>query len=233
MSGVRIWRAHLDSMPAAVLEELGALLDSAEHTRAARFHFEQDRQHYVVTRGLLRSLLGAELDKNPSTLVFEYGSRGKPAIVAGAHDRALRFNVSHSSGWAMFALAWDREVGIDLECGPRLERDDNSLSQLAARILSIRELATWHDLPNDAQRRVAFLRAWTRKEAYAKATGQGVFDELDRIEVALDAAAPKSSLTLPAANAEGRTRGWTIHDLSAPDGFAAALAIEQDQQSTG
>jgi 4'-phosphopantetheinyl transferase len=224
VGGVRIWRAHLDSTPAADLEELGALLDSAEHVRAARFHFERDRRHYVGTRGLLRSLLGAELDKNPSTLVFEYGSRGKPAIVAG---------ISHSSGWAMFALAWDREVGIDLECGSRLERDDNSLSELAARILSAGEFAIWRALPDDAPRRAAFLRAWTRKEAYAKATGQGVFDELNRVEVALDAAAPKPTLTLRAASAEGRTRDWTIHDLSAPDGFAAALAIEQDQQSTG
>jgi 4'-phosphopantetheinyl transferase len=231
VDGVRIWKADLDSMPDADLEELGALLDSVERARGARFHFEQDRRHYVATRGLLRSLLGAELDKSPSTLVFEYGSRGKPSIAVGTHERVPRFNVSHSSGWAMFALAWDREVGIDLECGSRLERDENSLSQLAARILSSRELATWHDLPNDAQRRVAFLRAWTRKEAYAKATGQGVFDELDRIEVALDAASPKSSLTLPAANAEGRRRGWTIHDLSAPDGFAAALVIEQEPQS--
>jgi 4'-phosphopantetheinyl transferase len=228
VDGVRIWKARLDSMPDADLEELGALLDSVEHARSARFHFEQDRRHYVATRGLLRRLLGTELNKNPSTLVFEYGSHGKPSIVAGTHDRVPRFNVSHSSGWAMFALAWDREVGIDLESGSRLERDENSLSQLAARIFSIRELAIWRDLPSDAERRAAFLRAWTRKEAYAKATGQGIFDELDRIEVALDAAAPKSSLTLPAANAEGRRRGWTIHDLSAPDGFAAALAVEQE-----
>ena len=133
----------------------------------------------------------------------------------------------------MFALAWDREVGIDLECGSRLERDDNSLSELAARILSSRELAIWRALPDDAQRRAAFLRAWTRKEAYAKATGQGVFDELNRVEVALDAAAPKPALTLRAASPEGRTRDWTIHDLSAPDGFAAALAIEQEPQPAG
>lgn len=204
------------------------MLDSTERARAARFHFERDQRYYVATRGLLRSLLGTELDKNPATLVFEYGSRGKPSIVAGTHDRVPRFNVSHSSGWAMFALAWDREIGIDLECGSRLEREENSLSQLAARILSIRELAIWRDLPSDAERRAAFLRAWTRKEAYAKATGQGVFDELDRIEVALDAAAPKSLLALRAANSEGQTRDWTIHDLSAPDGFAAALAVEQE-----
>jgi 4'-phosphopantetheinyl transferase len=221
----------LESMSPAELEELSALLDSAEHARAARFHFERDRRHYVASRGLLRRLLGAALDEPPSALVFEYGLHGKPAIAAaGGQSRILHFNLSHSSGWGMFALAWDREVGIDLECGSRLERDDNSLSDLAARILSPRELAIWRALPNAAQRRAAFLRAWTRKEAYAKATGQGVFDELDRIEVALDAAAPKSSLTLRSVHAQGPMRDWTLHDLSAPEGFAAALAEEQELQ---
>jgi 4'-phosphopantetheinyl transferase len=78
-------------------------------------------------------------------------------------------------------------------------------------------------------REAAFLRAWTRKEAYAKAKGQGLFEELTRIEVALDAAAPKSSLTLRSSTTEGEImRHWVLHDLSAPDGFAAALAVAQE-----
>jgi 4'-phosphopantetheinyl transferase len=230
---VRIWRANLESISATELEELGKLLDSAEQARAARFHFVRDRRHYVASRGLLRRLVGEALEQPAASLVFAYGSQGKPAIDAGTRSRPLRFNLSHSAGWAVFALAWDREVGIDLECGARLERDDNSLSDLAARILSARELAIWLALSNDAQRRAAFLRAWTRKEAYAKGTGQGVFGELNRIEVTLDAAAPKSSLLLRSSNASGPMRDWTLHDLPAPENFAAALAVEQIPQPNG
>lgn len=229
VSGVRIWRANLESIPASELEELGKLLDSAENARAARFHFDRDRRHYVASRGLLRRLLGEALKQPAASLVFAYGSHGKPAIAAGTPS-PLRFNLSHSAGWAMFALAWDREVGIDLECAARLDRDGNSLLDLAARILSARELAIWRALSNDAQRRSAFLRAWTRKEAYAKGTGQGVFDELNRIEVALDAAAPKPSFTLSSAHASEPMRNWALHDLPAPEGFAAALAVEQKLQ---
>jgi 4'-phosphopantetheinyl transferase len=225
-SGLRIWSANLESLPPAELLELEALLDSTECARAARFHFERDRLHYVCSHGLLRFLLGAALDQSAAAITFEYGVRGKPKL-ATANNRNLHFNLSHSSGWAMFVLAWDREVGIDLECAARLEREDASLADLAARILSARELEIWLALPEAAQRRAAFLRAWTRKEAYVKATGQGVFAELDRIEVALDAAAPKSLLVLRPANAQGSIREWTLHDLPAPDGFAAALAIEQ------
>jgi 4'-phosphopantetheinyl transferase len=221
--------AHLESLSPTELGELDALLDSAERARAARFHFERDRRHYVASRGLLRRLLGAALDKPASALVFEYGAHGKPAISAAfLQGRTLCFNLSHSAGWAMFALAWDRDVGIDLEAAARLNRDVNGLSGLAARMLSERELAIWRALPDAAAREAAFLRAWARKEAYAKATGEGLFDQLICIEVALDAATPESSLTLRSSPQEGEiTRRWVLHDLSAPDGFAAALAVEQ------
>jgi 4'-phosphopantetheinyl transferase len=228
VSGVQIWTTHLEALSPADLAELSGLLDAPEQARAARFHFERDQRNYAASRGLLRQLLGAALDKPASTLVFEYGARGKPALNAlFSQDRTLCFNLSHSSGWAIFALAWDREVGIDLESAIRLKRDVDGLSGLAARILSAREFVVWQALPDAAARDRAFLRAWTRKEAYAKATGQGIFDELIGIEVALDAPAPKSSLTLRSRDEAAITRSWVLHDLSAPAGFAAALALEE------
>lgn len=229
VSGVQIWTAHLDSFSPGELGELSGLLDSAEHARTARFHFEHDRRHYLASRGLLRRLLGAALDQPASALVFEYSAHGKPALPRSiAQERSLRFNLSHSAGWAMFALAWDREVGIDLESATRLTRDAGGLTGLAARVLSARELAIWQALPDATARAAAFLRAWTRKEAYAKAMGAGLFDGLSGIEVALDASAPKSSLTLSPSSQPGEiARHWVLHDLSAPDGFAAALALEQ------
>ncbi len=226
--GAQVWTVHLDSLLAGELEELSGVLDAAEQARAARFHFEHDRRHYLASRGLLRRLLGATLETPPAALVFEYGAQGKPDLAADfSQGRSLRFNLSHSAGWAMFALAWDRELGVDLEATARLKRDSAGLAGLARRVLSARELSIWQALP-DAERESAFLRAWTRKEACAKATGKGLFDEVNRIEVVLDAASPKSSLILPGTPRRGEpTRHWTLHDLSAPAGFAAALAVEQ------
>lgn len=229
VSGVQVWTAHLDSLSSGELEELSGVLDPAEQARTARFHFEHDRRHYLASRGLLRGLLAAALAKPAAALVFEYGAHGKPALAAPfLQDRNLRFNLSHSAGWAMFALSWEHELGVDLESATRLKRDDAGLSGLAGRVLSARELSIWQALPDAAAREAAFLRAWTRKEAYAKATGEGLFNEMNCIEVALDAAAPKSSLALPSSSRQGEpARNWTLHDLSAPAGFAAALAVEQ------
>jgi 4'-phosphopantetheinyl transferase len=210
------------------MEKLDALLDPAERARAARFHFAGDREHYIASHGLLRQLLSTVLGKTPSTLVIEYGTHGKPAIARGDSVRPLCFNLSHSTGWALFAFAWGRQVGIDLESDASLDRDESQLSGLAAQVLSERELVIWRALPGITARRVAFLRAWTRKEAFAKATGQGLSGDLRRFELALDAAAPKSSLEIRLPEREGELAGdWLLHDLAAPDGFAAALVVEK------
>jgi 4'-phosphopantetheinyl transferase len=231
VGGVQIWTAHLEALSPGEFGELSALLDAGEYARAARFHFERDRRHYVASRGLLRRLLGAALDKPASALVFEHGAHGKPALSpALQRERTLCFNLSHSAGWAMFALAWDCEVGIDLESAARLKRGVDGLAGLAARVLSMRELAIWQALP-ETTRDAAFLRAWTRKEAYAKAMGQGLSDELIQADVALDAAAPKTSLKLRSSQADGITQHWVVYDLPAPDGFAAALAVEENGDS--
>jgi len=225
INAIQIWKAQLDSLSTEEIAKLEISLDSSERLRAARFHFEQDRKHYIGSRGLLRHLIGNHLNVSPADLMFEYGAHGKPALTAEfSNDKTLCFNLSHSAGWAMFALAWDREVGIDLESNARLQRDHDELLGLASRILSERELAVWKALPDNAARETAFLRAWTRKEAYAKARGQGLFANLTSVEVILDAAAPDPSLILHSSAEEG-VHDWTLHDLPAPDGFAAAVAV--------
>ena len=227
-TGVQIWIAHLDSISSIDMVELMTSLDSSEHARAAQFRFEHDRQHYVAARGILRCLLGAALDIPASAIVFEYGPHGKPAMVGDA--RTLHFNISHAAGSAIFALAWNRNLGIDLEASGRLVNDNADLTNLAVRVLSPRELVSWRTLPDDAARGPAFLRAWTRKEAYMKATGEGLGEGLQAIEVALDAAAPQPSLTLSNSPRDKKVkRDWTVHDLPALAGFAAAVAIETAQ----
>jgi 4'-phosphopantetheinyl transferase len=223
---VQIWQTPLDAVTAAEIQRLAKVLSPSERRRAARFHFARDRNHYIACRGLLRELLASALKRPAATLALEHGPHGKPEIAAEAGGPRPRFNLSHSEGWVMFAFAWDREVGIDLESGMRLDPDENNLAALARRILSERELAVWQGLPDTRLRHAAFLRAWTRKEAFAKATGKGVLEQWERIELVLDGAAPDPSLVVRPA---GQPGSWVVHDLAAPSGFAAALAIEQKE----
>jgi 4'-phosphopantetheinyl transferase len=228
-NGVQIWIAHLESISPNEMHELTTSLDAAERTRAEQFRFERDRQHYFAARGILRGLLSNALETPASALAFEYGAHGKPEIAAlNRGGDTLRFNMSHAAGLAIFALAWNRNLGIDVEAMEYLVADFEDLSDLAMRFLSPRELAIWQALSDDTERRRALLRAWTRKEAYLKAIGKGLFDEMRTVEVALDAATPQPALTIRStAEDEELKRDWTVHDLSTPTGFVAAIAVEQ------
>ena len=217
---VQVWSAELDCDDAAVAA-LATLLDPAERARAARFYFKRDRRRFTVARGILRTLLGRCLDVRPDTgLAFASVGRGKPTIALPALPDGVQvcFNVSHSDSRALFAVTRGRPVGVDLEAGARLG-DDWPL--LARRIFSAREQAELANVP-PAQRRAAFLNGWTRKEAYLKATGQGIVDGLTSIEVTLD---PANAPTLLAVPANQDARSWTLCDLRTDERFAAALVV--------
>lgn len=210
---VHLWRADLAAAPAG-LEHLRGLLNEAEGARAARFHFEEDRRHYIAARGTLRALLGDYLGADPRGIELRYRASGKPHVSGWGID--LRFNVSHSRRCGLFAFARGRDVGVDVELGARLGDD---LAALTRRVFSPRERVRWLLRP-EAERRAAFLDVWTRKEALLKASGRGIADGLQEIET------PALRDAGPVAVAGAGRETWTLWDLREFAGCAAALALE-------
>ena len=207
---VHVWATSLDDLSETASR---GLLSADERERADRFHFERDRRRFVTARGLLRVLLGRYLDVDPADLLFGYGPRGKP-FLAGA---ALRFNVSHSSGLALLAFTRERELGIDVE----RERSMTEWEDIARHYFSAREGAELRSLPAQ-EREAAFFRCWTRKEAFIKATGDGLSRPLDAFDVTVGRPA---RLLRVLGEPEGARR-FRLEDLRPAPGFAAALAID-------
>jgi 4'-phosphopantetheinyl transferase len=215
---VHLWRASMNCT-AAQVEILKHTLSAEELRRAGRYRFKKDREHFIVARGLLRTILGRYLDEEPSQLRFCYGPHGKPALATVFGGDALRFNLSHSHGLALFAVTRRREVGVDLEYIQAHLADD----QIAERFFSPREVALLRDLPKDV-RREAFFIFWTRKEAFIKATGKGLSLPLNQFEVSL---VPGKPIVLLSANDDHqKTFRWSLQALAAASGYAAALCVE-------
>ena len=218
LQGVHLWNASLDECRADDYLALELLLDEAEISRARRFYFERDRRRFTVARGLLRVFLGRYLNVPPESVAFGYTQRGKPFLLLP--ETEFQFNLSHSGGKALFAFARSHKVGVDVEAGERLGDDWPSL---ARRYFSAREQAELNALP-EHQRRAAFLTGWARKEAYLKATGLGIADGLQTIEVTLGPDRPAAFLSPEIA------ARWTLCEVgdtgSAPP-LAAALVIER------
>ena len=218
---VQVWTAALPADDAD-WTVLARTLSSIERERAERFLVPEPRREFVFGRALARQLLGACLDVDPAVIAFGSAPRGKPFVELPASHGDLRFNVAHSRSLVAVGLARGREVGVDLEWIHHV--DDWAL--LAPRIFSARELEELHALP-EVQQREAFFNGWTRKEAYLKATGEGLIDALPSIEVALAPGRDPQLLRL-SGDAE-LARQWTMRAIPLPLGFAGAVAFEASE----
>jgi 4'-phosphopantetheinyl transferase len=199
------------------LDPFLGVLDRAELERAERFHFERDRRRYIAGRGMLRTILGRYLGIPARRVAFTYGAAGKPALAPELAGSGLYFNLAHSEDLALMALTRDAAIGVDVEQIRVLEDFD----ELVARFFSAREHAAFDRLKPE-EKPSAFFNLWTRKEAWLKATGEGIAHSLNRVEVTFLPGEPAGLLSLPADRNEASE--WELHDLMPASGFAAALA---------
>jgi 4'-phosphopantetheinyl transferase len=165
---VHVWRASLD-LEASSVQHLQPTLCTEEQQRAERFHFQKDRDRFIIARGLLRTLLSRYLGKEPRHLQFVYSQYGKPALSEAYGKDTLCFNVSHSRSLILYAVTLNRNIGVDLE----YIRTDFSCEEIAEKFFSPQENSMLSTLPVEMKHK-AFFNCWTRKEAYIKATGKGL-----------------------------------------------------------
>ena len=164
------------NLPNSTLAELARSLNADEQARAARFIRESDRRHFIAARGQLRAILALYTAQAAVSIRFSYNPQGKPALAMGEP----RFNLSHSAGLGLLAVAAGQEVGVDVEEIAR-QVDYTNISK---RYFASGEAAALLALPA-ADQRQAFFNCWTRKEAYIKARGLGMAIPLDSFEVSL------------------------------------------------
>lgn len=168
MSGiVSVCSLAYERLPADRWPALFAVLDGEERAQANRFHFEHDRCAYVAAHALLRHRLSAVGDLAPERWRFARGDHGKPFLIA-PHPLGLCFNLAHTRGMVVVAVAIGTDVGVDVEClnrRPPITADTH---------FTPCERAALRALPDDGARFERFLRLWTLKEAVVKATGQGL-----------------------------------------------------------
>jgi 4'-phosphopantetheinyl transferase len=198
--------------PADELARFNQTLSEDERERAARFRFEIHRRRFIVARGLLRQALSAYLGTAPRDIRFSYGAKGKPALLGNP----FQFNVSHSEEMAVYAFALRMPLGVDVEH----VRPMDDLKAIAQRFFSPGEWAVIEAMRPD-QQVDAFFRCWTRKEAYIKATGDGLSYPLDKFDVSVNGRAKMLSIEDDAAEASQ----WSMHDIALPAGYFGALAF--------
>ncbi len=223
VNDVHVWAVCLDAT-AKIVSHGVSILATDEKERAARFRFEKHRNRFVVGRAVLRSLVGRYLNCPPERLQFVYGCNGKPGLAEQFAGKGVQFNLAHSESIALIALTRLGPIGVDVEqIRPMTDADD-----LVARFFSPREHALFRELSAD-RKSIAFFNLWTRKEAWLKATGEGIAHSLNQVEVNFLPDEPASLLALP--ESLGSTDAWTLRELRPADSFIGAVALPNQRFS--
>lgn len=216
-----------------------ALLSAEEKQRHDEFRQPQDRRDYTVAHALLRSALSDYMNIPTDKWTFRLGSCGKPELSVYPGSCAnLTFNLSHTRGMVTCAIAPGMPIGVDVvRTEPGFE-----YGSVASRYLSAEELVHLYALPA-RERSARFMELWALKEAYTKATGRGLSEEISNVGFLIDG---ERIRFLPPGNVDRSrwqfglltpaphfrialaidcrdTRQWTIHARSADDGSEAPV----------
>ena len=213
---IHVWGFSLDGSVSFV-EDCRSWLSKEERGRAGRFVRQEDQLQYVLAHGSMRAVLARYTGHDPSSVTFQMGATGKPALAETNDGRhRVHFNLSHSHGRMLIAVARDQDVGVDLE----QIRDKVEVVKLAERFYAPLERNRVAGVTGLEQAK-RFYRYWVAKEAVLKGQAVGL-QLLQQCEI-LDS---RDALRAEVYLLEGATMqpGWTIQWLDCGTGWAGAVS---------
>lgn len=222
-SEIHLWQLNLADFDHAEVEATCLpWLTEPELLRYRRYQFDKHRKQLLLARVLKRCVLSRYHDGiEPADWQFSHNAYGKPALEAAQNAQSLSFNLSHSGARAVFAVARQGDIGVDIEYAVKPRR----IEAIAQRYFSPSEVSDLLALPA-AEQQARFYDLWTLKEAYIKACGMGLaiplqhfsygFEGSDRLSIAFD------------AEREDSEEGWQFWQLDSTPDYRLALASKTD-----
>lgn len=205
---IRIWLINMDTY-FSILPVLRNILSSEERKRADRFYKENDTARFIVRRAVLRLLMADELALLPDQIEFITGINGKPHLV---NSKGIHFNSSHSGNFAVIVIA-NQQVGTDIE----YINDDFDYISVAEYAFSPRESAALQCSLKPVR---DFFTIWTRKEAFLKAIGTGIGQNINLLNC-LDGAQPVPSVLTP------EKTDWECHTLEVAQDYLLSITSKR------
>jgi 4'-phosphopantetheinyl transferase len=215
---IHVWQARIDTS-SGFPEEILNTLSQDERERAHKFQFQKDREHYILRHYQLRLILSKYCGCQPHEIKFRYNSYKKPFIFM-PEFKEIKFNISFSHDLMLVGLNKHKDIGIDIE----KVHEIHDLETLAVNNFSSQELKA---LNENLDKTKTFFTIWTRKEAFIKATGKGMYYPLKSFCVNIIST---GSCERPVIfNRPIKSRLWRIAELITSEGYIASLAIKSNK----
>jgi 4'-phosphopantetheinyl transferase len=213
---IHIWIANLDQI---ILRGDEERLPLSERIRADKYHYQIHKNRYLTQHTLLRLIIGHYQGIGFFEGEFYLGEHGKPYLSGINGKDTICFNISNSESMGIFAFSKNREIGVDIE----FVRDIPEMDKIVEQIFSAQEKDFFRSLPENRKKK-AFYICWTRKEAFLKATGDGLVQSLDKFNAELIPGKPTRLLRV-AEDSKIESR-WSIQNLKPAPRYVGALAVK-------
>ncbi len=209
---IKLWHSDCAATEAEY-PQYWRILDPIEQQQAFAIKNELRRRRYVGVHARLRMLLGNVVNTAPEHLSLGTAEHGKPYLVDYPE---LSFNLSHSADKMAVAIAYNCDLGIDIE----QYKIRQNLAGLVDKCFAEEEKRYWQRLP-EAEQMQAFYRFWTRKEAFVKATGKGI--ALGLQHCVINPQEQSELLRIPVGY--GQVDEWLIQEIDLGEPMYGALAV--------
>lgn len=176
---IHVWVIELTQRE-ETLSILKGLLDNKELKRLNQYVFYKDKLRFLISRSILKEIIGTYLNVKAKEISITYNPFGKPCLDESINPVNLDFSLAHSHELVVYAITRKRRVGVDLEY---IHREINH-EKIGRRFFTKRENRIIESLP-ETKKREAFFNCWTRKEALLKAIGGEDILDFHNIDVSL------------------------------------------------
>ena len=179
---VDLWYCVSEAVDAELLAAYEELLTADERARYGHFRFDRDRQLFLLTRALVRTVLSEYAAVAPERWRFTTDGQGRPRVAGPSVALQVYFNLANTRGLVVCAVSVVHEmIGVDVEEADR----EVEMETLAGYYFAPSEVDALQALPGTDQRR-RFFALWTLKESYLKARSLGLALPLDAFSFRMD-----------------------------------------------
>jgi 4'-phosphopantetheinyl transferase len=168
---IELWLVDLERSADALaaMERATPRLAADERRRALRLGDTAERRHRLAAYTALRILLERAAGRGQRGRPLQRSRAGKPRLAG----QGPQFSLSHTGGLALIGVApGGGAIGVDLERARAIRVAPHRQSAICAAAAGL------GPTPLPPASDAAFLQAWTRLEAFAKAQGSGLASTL-------------------------------------------------------
>lgn len=147
------------------------LVSKERQIKVKSLRFPEDKNLSLYAEILIMKEIAEQLNKDFKKIKIQNRKNIRP-FCNECTDANWDFNISHTRNAILFGFSKTSKIGVDIE------KNENPPYQVMPLVFHPSEIKYICESTNKKTKSLRFFKIWTRKEAYSKYTGLGLYENL-------------------------------------------------------